>query len=65
MPKPLRVKFFMDSNTNFLEERINDWLDHLGTASIIRTETRVANVEEKAGDGSRPCIVVTIWYEEN
>jgi len=65
MPKPLRVKFFMDSNTNFLEERINVWLDHLGTASIIRTETRVTNVEEKADDGSRPCIVVTIWYEEN
>lgn len=63
MPKPMRVKFFMDSQTSVLEERINAWLDHLGAATIIRTETRVTNVEEKSNDGTYPCIVVTIWYE--
>lgn len=63
MPKPMRVKFFMDSQTSVLEERINAWLDQLGAATIIRTETRVTNVEEKSKDGTYPCIVVTIWYE--
>jgi len=63
MPRPMRVTFFMGSQTNVLEERINTWLDHFGTASIIRTETRVTNVAEKPNDGTHPCIVVTIWYE--
>jgi hypothetical protein len=63
MPRPMKVKFFMDSQTSILEERINAWLDHLGSASIIRTETRVTNVNEKPNDGNFPCIVVTIWYE--
>ncbi|MGA2999692.1 hypothetical protein [Bradyrhizobium sp.] len=63
MPKPMKVKFFMGSTTGELEERINAWLDHLSAASIIRTETRVATVEEKPDDGNHPCIVVTIWYE--
>jgi hypothetical protein len=63
MPRPMKVKFFMDSQTSILEERINAWLDHLGSASIIRTETRVTNVTEKPNDGNFPCIVVTIWYE--
>jgi hypothetical protein len=63
MPKPMKVKFFMGSETAQLEERINGWLDKLGAASIIRTETRVTAVEEKSNDGNNPCIVVTIWYE--
>jgi hypothetical protein len=63
MPRPMKVKFFMESQTSVLEERINAWLDDLGTASIIRTETRVTNVAEKPNDGNSPCIVVTIWYE--
>jgi hypothetical protein len=53
----MRVKFFMSSQPSELEERINAWLDHLGSATIIRTETRAAAVAEK------PWIVVTIWYE--
>jgi hypothetical protein len=63
MPRPMRVKFFMGSETNVLEERINTWLDQLGAASIISTQTRVANVVEKPNDGTYPCIVVTVWYE--
>lgn len=46
-----------------LEERINAWLDHLGTATIIKTETRITTIAEKPDDGTYPCIVVTIWYE--
>jgi hypothetical protein len=53
----MRVKFFMSSQPSELEERINAWLDHLGSATIIRTETRATAVAEK------PWIVVTIWYE--
>jgi hypothetical protein len=59
----MRVKFFMDSQTNNLEQRINGWLEQVSTATIIRTETRVTNVAEKANDGTNACIVVTIWYE--
>jgi hypothetical protein len=39
------------------------WLEQVSTATIIRTETRVMNVAEKANDGTNACIVVTIWYE--
>ena len=63
MPRPMKVKFFMGSQTNDLEERINAWLDQLGAASIIRTETRATNVAEKPNDSTYPCIVVTVWYE--
>jgi hypothetical protein len=30
---------------------------------IVKTDTVVTNVAEKANDGTNPCIVVTIWYE--
>lgn len=63
MPRPMKVKFFMGSQTSDLEERINAWLDQLGAASIISTQTRVTNVVEKPNDGTYPCIVVTVWYE--
>jgi hypothetical protein len=63
MPRPMRVKFFVGSQPGELEERINAWLDRLGSASIIRTETRATPVAEKPNDGACPCIVVTIWYE--
>jgi hypothetical protein len=53
----------MSSQPSELEERINAWLDHLGSATVIRTETRTTAVAEKPNDGTYPCIVVTIWYE--
>jgi len=63
MPRPMRVKFFMSSDPSELEQGINTWLDQLGSATIIRTETRATAVAEKPNDGTYPCIVVTIWYE--
>ena len=63
MPRPMKVKIFMDSSASSLEGQINAWLDQRGSASIIKTETVLSNVAEKAGDGTHPCIVVTIWYE--
>jgi hypothetical protein len=57
MPKPLKVKIFMNASASALEEQLNTWLGGLGSAAIIRTETTVTAV------GERPCIVVTVWYE--
>jgi hypothetical protein len=57
MPKPLKVKLFMDTSASAVEEQLNTWLGQLGSAAIIKTETRVTTVGEK------PCIVVTVWYE--
>lgn len=63
MPRPMRVKFFMSPQPSELEERINMWLDHLGSATVIRTETRATAVADRPDNGTRPVIVVTIWYE--
>ena len=63
MPRPMKVKIFMDASASALEEQINAWLDHLGSAAIIKMETVVTAVAEKPNDGSYPCIVVTVWYE--
>jgi hypothetical protein len=63
MPRPMKVKIFMDASASALEEQINGWLDHLGSAAIIKMETVVTAVAEKPNDGSYPCIVVTVWYE--
>jgi hypothetical protein len=63
MPGPLKIKIFMDTRTSVIEEQINAWLETLGAASIIKTETVVAAVTEKPGTGTGPCIVVTVWYE--
>ncbi len=63
MPRPLKIKIFMDTRTSVIEEQINAWLENLGAASIIKTETVVAAVTEKPGAGAGPCIVVTVWYE--
>jgi hypothetical protein len=63
MPRPLKVKVFMDSKASEIENQVNAWLDHIGSATIIKTETRVTTITEKAHDGTYPCIVVTIWYE--
>ena len=63
MPKPLKVKIFMDATASVIEEQINAWLQGLVSASIIKMETVVTAVAEKPNDGTYPCIVVTVWYE--
>ena len=63
MPKPLKVKLFMDVSASVVEEQVNAWLAKLGSAAIIKTETVVTAVAKTAADGTSPFIVVTIWYE--
>jgi hypothetical protein len=63
MPKPLKVKIFMDATASVIEQQINAWLEGLGSATIIKMETVVTAVAEKPSDGTYPCIVVTVWYE--
>ena len=63
MPRPMKVKIFMDRKASVVEEQINAWLDDLGSAAIIKTETVVTAIAEKPDDGAYPCIVVTVWYE--
>jgi len=63
MPKPMQVKIFMDSRAELVERQINDWLNSLGSSVVIKTETRVTAIAEKPNDATRPCIVVTVWYE--
>jgi hypothetical protein len=54
---------FMGGKPSTIEEQINSWLDHLSSATIIKTDTVVTAIAEKPTDGTYPCIVVTIWYE--
>jgi hypothetical protein len=63
MPRPMKVKIFMDSKASAIEEQINAWLDSLGSPTIINTETVVTAIAEKPGEGTNPCIAVTVWYE--
>jgi hypothetical protein len=63
MPKPMKVKIFMDKKASVIEDQINAWLDYLGSATIVQMETVVTAVAEKPNDGTYPCIVVTVWYE--
>ena len=63
MPRPMKVKMFMDAKPSVIEEQINAWLDYLGSATIIKSETVVTAIAEKSNDGTHPCIVVTVWYE--
>ena len=63
MPRPMKVKMFMGAKPSTIEEQINAWLDHLSSATIIKTDTVVTAIAEKSTDGTYPCIVVTIWYE--
>ena len=63
MPKSMNVKIFMDSTAGAIEQRINAWLDQVGTAVIIKTDTVVTAMAEKANGADHPCIVVTVWYE--
>ncbi len=53
----------MDASASVIEGQINAWLDQIGTAVIIKTDTVVTAVAEKANDRTYPCIVVTVWYE--
>ena len=63
MPKSMKVKVFMDASASAIEGQINAWLDQIGAAVIIKTDTVVAAVAGRADDGTHPCIVVTVWYE--
>jgi hypothetical protein len=63
MPKPMKVKVFMDAKASVIEQQINAWLNDIGSASVIKTETVVTAIADKTADGTHPCIVVTIWYE--
>ena len=63
MPKPLKVKMFMDVSASVIEEQINAWLAKLGSATIIKTDTVVTTIAKAPSDGASPFIVVTIWYE--
>jgi hypothetical protein len=58
----MQVKVFMDSDAKAIEARINEWLDH-HAGMVIKTETRVTAIAEKADLGTHPCIVTLIWYE--
>lgn len=62
MPRPMKVKVFMDASASAIEGQVNAWLDQLGSAAIIKTETVVASVADKS-NGTSPCIVITVWYE--
>ena len=63
MLKPLKVKVFMDEKASEIEKKVNAWLENIGSAAIIKTDTVVTAVAEKPNDGTHPCIVVTVWYE--
>jgi hypothetical protein len=63
MPKSMKVKLFMDSSAGAIEGQINAWLDQVGAAVIIKTDTVVTAATEKVNGGAQPCIVVTVWYE--
>jgi hypothetical protein len=63
MPRPMRVKIFMDSTASAVEGQVNAWLDSLKSATIIKTDTTATAGAGKSGDGAGPAIVVTIWYE--
>ena len=63
MPRPMKVKIFMDASASAIEGQINAWLEQLVSASIIKMETVVTAVAKKPNDGTCPCIVVTVWYE--
>ena len=58
MPRPMKVKIFMDASASAIEGQINAWLEGLGSAAIIKMETTVAAAGDKA-----TTIVVTVWYE--
>ena len=62
MPRPLKIKIFMDTSAGAIEEQINAWLASQTSASIIKTETVIGSVADKSG-AAHANLVVTIWYE--
>ena len=60
----MKIKIFMDSNANRVETQVNEFLGQLGKGQVIKTETLLAPVAEKPNDGTFPCIVVSIWYDD-
>jgi hypothetical protein len=60
----MQVKIFMDSDATRIEAQLNAWLAGLAPGDVIKTETVVTAVAEKPNDGTRPCIVVTVWYDK-
>jgi hypothetical protein len=54
---------FMGDKPAAIEEQINAWLNDLGSAAIIKTDTMVTAIAEKPNSGAAPCIVVSVWYE--
>jgi hypothetical protein len=63
MPKPLKVKIFMEVSASVIEEQINAWLEKLGSATVIKTDTVVTTVAKPSTETASPFIVVTIWFE--
>ena len=63
MPAPMKIKVFMNEKADEIETQVNAWLDHIGSATIIKSETVVTALAEKPNDRTYPCIVVTVWYE--
>ena len=63
MPQPLKIKIFMDADPGRVEEQINAFIASASSITIIKTETVVTAAAEKPNEGTRPSIVVTIWYE--
>ena len=61
MLKPLKVKIFMETAANAIEEKINAWLASQDSISIVKTDTVVTAAAEKSN--GNPWIVITVWYE--
>jgi hypothetical protein len=62
MKDKMQVKMFVDDDAKAIEARINEWLETLA-GTVIKTETHVTAIAEKANNGTHPCIVTLIWYE--
>jgi hypothetical protein len=60
MSRPMKVRLFMDAKPSTIGEQINAWVDYVGSATIVKTETVVTSIAEKHTDETCPCIVVTI-----
>ena len=63
MPKPMKVKIFLDVSASVIEEQINAWLASQTSVSIIKTETAISAGDGNPSDRGGPWFVVTIWYE--
>jgi hypothetical protein len=60
----MKVKVFMDSDATRIESGLNAWLEGLRPGDVIKTETVATAIADKPNDGTHPCIVVTVWYDE-